>query len=89
MQQDSGEIKGDADWMKKLGMEPTTAEEAMKERFKLEKLIPFELKERIEIKGCLFEVKEIREYPINEIVLKGLPLLFGLKNNTNPTNPQE
>lgn len=85
MQQDSGEIRDMTDWNKKLGIEPTTPEEIIKEKYKLERLIPFDLKERIEIKGCLFEVKEIREYPVNEIVLKGLPQLFGIKNNANPT----
>jgi len=84
MQQDSGEIRGEVDWIKKLGIEPTIAEEAMKRRFKLERLIPFVIGERFELDGCLFEVKEIREHPINELVLKGLPQLFGLKNNTDP-----
>jgi hypothetical protein len=84
MQQDSGEIRDMADWNKRLGLDETTSDTIMKEQYRLAKLIPFAIGERFELEGCLFEVKEIREHPINELVLKILPQLFGLKNNTDP-----
>ena len=84
MQQDSGEIRDMADWNKRLGFSVTAPDEVLEEQHRLAKLIPFAIGERFELEGCLFEVKEIKEYPINELVLKGLPQLFGLKNNTNP-----
>ena len=47
------------------------------------RFVQFANKERIEWKGCLFEIKEIRPDPMNEIVLKGLPNLIGIKDVTN------
>jgi len=46
------------------------------------RFIKFKNKERIEWKGCLFEIKEIRPDPDNEIVLKGLPALIGIEDMT-------
>ena len=34
-------------------------------------LVPWEVGETVEVKGCRFEVKEIRIFPYDEIVLKG------------------
>jgi hypothetical protein len=36
-------------------------------------LISWQVGEKIECKGCRFEVKEIRVFPEDEIVLKGIP----------------
>ncbi len=46
------------------------------------RFVPFANKEQIEWKGCLFEIKEIRPDPDNEIVLKGLPALIGIEDIT-------
>ena len=37
------------------------------------KLVQWEIGEKVIIKDCKFKVKEIRLYPDNEIVLKGIP----------------
>ena len=35
------------------------------------KLVPWQVGEKVIVKGCSFEVKEIRTFPADEIVLKG------------------
>ena len=66
MDMSSGEIRNMDDWKKIL----FSADEMIKPTpfSELTKLIPFDIGERFEIKGCLFEVREIKEHPINEIV---------------------
>jgi len=34
-------------------------------------LVPWEIGETVEVKGCRFKVKEIKIFPYDEIVLKG------------------
>ena len=58
---DEGRIKTMCDWAKELGQEEMTA------------LIPFEVDEKIEIKGCLFRVRLIHPHPNNIITLEMLP----------------
>lgn len=61
MQADSGEIRGMEAWKEILNAQ------------EMQKLIPLEEGEKVEIKGCLFQVKYIHLHPKNTILLQMLP----------------
>jgi len=58
---DLGEIRGMEDWEKLLKPE------------EMKQLIPFEIDEIIDIKGCRFKVRGIKEHPQNMITFEMLP----------------
>jgi len=62
-----GQIRDMEEWKKFLQKE------------EIEKLIPFEVGEKIEIKNCFFRVRAIHPHPNNMITLEMLPKAEGAK----------
>lgn len=65
MNPDTGEIRSMVDWAKGLTQE--------KEEVVLENLVPFDVSEIVEVKGCRFKVRSIFPHPQNIVTLQGIP----------------